>query len=345
MTWADQAGNPTQVVKFSPRPFFEKEFNPIFGRLAAKNLCGAVGSRTRAKRPPFTTTRGAEDYRFRVKEEKFNMVCSMVKKALVGTALGAGTLFLVFGTSAPSYVKTAFHKVRENVKESIDPQFDIDRARQDIENLTPMFDQNKETLARAEADAETLEGEVIAMQASLDQGKQTILAMQHKLKTGEFRLTGHIADTADNLKAELANRLDTYGYKSDTLKQKQEVLKAKRRIIEAAHEQLENLRSQKSLLLGKLANIEAKLRVLEAAQTKNEFNFDGSTLSHAKKTIADLEKRLNVMSHRAAIDGRYGDLDSGPTTYVDPRRDVIKEVEDKFGDSARPAEKSGDKSL
>jgi chromosome segregation ATPase len=269
----------------------------------------------------------------------------MVKKALVGTALGAGTLFLVFGTSAPSYVKTAFHKVRENVKESIDPQFDIDRARQDIENLTPMFDQNKETLARAEADTETLEGEVIAMQASLDQAKQTILAMQHKLKTGEFRLTGHIADTADNLKAELANRLDSYGYKSDTLKQKQEVLKAKRRIIEAAHEQLENLRSQKSLLLGKLANIEAKLRVLEAAQTKNEFNFDGSTLSHAKKTIADLERRLNVMSHRAAIDGRYGDLDSGPTTYVDPRRDVIKEVEDKFGDSARPAEKSGDKSL
>ena len=138
------------------------------------------------------------------------MVCSMVKKALVGTALGAGTLFLVFGTSAPSYVKTAFHKVRENVKESVDPQFEIDRARHDIENLKPMFDQNKETLARAEVEAENLEGEVSTMQASLDQAKKTILAMQHKLKTGEFRLTGHIADTADNLKAELANRLDHY---------------------------------------------------------------------------------------------------------------------------------------
>jgi chromosome segregation ATPase len=273
------------------------------------------------------------------------MVCSMVKKGLVGTALGAGTLFLVFGTSAPSYVKTAFHKVRENVKDSVDPQFEIDRARHDIENLKPMFDQNKETLARAEVEAENLEGEVTTMQASLDQAKKTIVAMQHKLKTGEFRLTGHIADTADNLKAELANRLDHYDYTSDTLKQKHEILKAKRRIIEAAHEQLENLRSQKSLLLGKLANIEAKLRVLEAAQTKNEFNFDGSTLSRAKQTIADLEKRLNVMAHRAAIDGRYGDLDSAPTTYVDPHRDVIKEVEDKFGDSARPAEKAGDKSL
>ena len=117
------------------------------------------------------------------------------QEGCAGGGLGAGTLFLVFGTSAPSYVKTAFHKVRQNVKESVDPQFEIDRARQDIENLKPMFDQNKETLARAEVEAENLESEVGTMQANLDKAKQTILAMQHKLKTGDFRLTGHVIDT------------------------------------------------------------------------------------------------------------------------------------------------------
>ena len=265
----------------------------------------------------------------------------MVKKGVLGAALGAGTLFLVFGTSAPSYVKTAFHKVRQNVKESVDPQFEIDRARQDIENLKPMFDQNKETLARAEVEAENLESEVGTMQANLDKAKKTILSMQHKLKTGDFRLTGHVIDTADNIKADLAERLDHYDYTADTLKQKQEILKAKQKIIEAAHEQLSNLREQKSTLLAKLANIEAKLRVLEATQTKNEFNFDdGSTLSRAKQTISDLEKRLNVMAHRAEIDGRYGDLDS-PSTYVDPHRDVVKEVEEKFGESSQPAPSRG----
>jgi len=273
------------------------------------------------------------------------MVCSMVKKGVLGAALGAGSLFLVFGTSAPSYVKTAFHRVRQNVKESVDPQFEIDRARQDIENLKPMFDQNKETLARAEVEAENLEGEVSTMQANLEKAKQTILAMQQKLKTGDFRLTGHVVDTADNIKADLAERLDHYDYTSDTLKQKHEILRAKRKIIQAAHEQLSNLRQQKSTLLAKLANIEARLRVLEATQTKNEFNFDdGSTLSRAKQTISDLEKRLNIMSHRAEIDGRYGDLDS-PSAYVDPHRDVVKEVEEKFGDASRPAAKTGDKSL
>jgi len=269
----------------------------------------------------------------------------MVKKGVLGAALGAGTLFLVFGTSAPSYVKTAFQKVRQNVKESVDPQFEIDRARQDIENLAPMFEQNKETLARAEVEVEGLEGEVATTQAKLDNAKQTILSMQHKLKTGDFRLTGHVTDTADNIKADLATRLDHYDYTADTLKQKQQILAAKKQIIQTAHEQLSNLRQQKSTLLAKLANIEAKLRVLEAAQTKNEFNFDdGSTLSRAKKTISDLEKRLNVMAHKAAIDGRYGELDT-PSTYVDPHRDVVKEVEDKFGESSQPATKAGDKSL
>jgi chromosome segregation ATPase len=231
------------------------------------------------------------------------------------------------------------------VKESVDPQFEIDRARQDIENLKPMFDQNKETLARAEAEVEDLEGEVSTAQAKLQESKQTILAMQHKLKAGDFRLTGHVADTPENVRAELAQRLDQYDYKSDTLKQKQQILGAKRQIIKAAHEQLSNLRQQKSLLLAKLANIEARLRVLEASQTKNEFNFDdGSTLSRAKKTISDLEKRLNVMSHRAEIDGRYGELDS-PSNYVDPRRDVVKEVDEKFGETGQSASKTGDKSL
>src|SRR5580658_4348659 len=96
------------------------------------------------------------------------MVCSMIKKGLLGAALSAGTLFLVFGTSAPSYVRTAFHKVRQNVNDSVPLQFQIDRARQEIENLKPMFDQNKETLARAEVEAKDLENEIGVRQAKLE---------------------------------------------------------------------------------------------------------------------------------------------------------------------------------
>jgi chromosome segregation ATPase len=272
------------------------------------------------------------------------MVCSIVKKSLLGAALGAGGLFLVFGTAAPSYVKTAFHKVRQDVKDSVDPQFEIDRARRDIDSLKPMFDQNKETLARAEIEVEHLDREIGTVQAQLEQDKGTILALQQKLKTGDFRLTGHLSYTADEVKSELAGRLDHYDYTADLLHQKQETLKAKKKIIQAAHEQLQNLKTQKLTMLTKLANIEARLKLIEANQSKNEFNFDGSALSRAKQTISDLEQRLDVMARRGEIDARYGELDR-PASSVDPRRDVVKEVDEKFGDLARPAAKSGDKNL
>jgi hypothetical protein len=208
-----------------------------------------------------------------------------------------------------------------------------------------MFDQNKETLARAEVEAENLESEIVTTQANLDRSMKTILSLQHGLKTGDVRLTGHVNDGTSEVKAELAHRLDHYDYTADILKQKQATLKAKRKIIQAAHEQLENLRTQKSTLLARLSNIEAKLKMIEATQSKNDFNFDGSALARAKQTVADLEERLAVMARKAEIEGRYGELD-GPSSYVDPHRDVVKEVDEKFGPSgSHTTAKAGDKSL
>jgi chromosome segregation ATPase len=258
-------------------------------------------------------------------------------------------LFLVFGPSAPSYIKTAFHKGRQYAKDAVDPQFDIDRARNQIADLKPMIEKNIETLARAEVEAEHLEREVITVQANLDGEKKTMLSMRDKLKTGDFRLAGHVADTEDEVKAELAHRLDHFTFTSDLLKTKQAELKAKRKIIKAAHEQLENLKTQKTTLLTKLANIEAQLRLIEATQAKNEFHFDGSALANAKQTVAELEEKLEILAKRAQMEGRYSELSETSHTssgYVDPSRDVIREVDDALGQPARPAGgKNGDKSL
>jgi peptidoglycan hydrolase CwlO-like protein len=270
------------------------------------------------------------------------MVCSIVKKGLLGAALGAGTLFLVFGTSAPSYIRTAFHKVRQTAKDAVDPQFEIDRARADIANLQPMFQQNIETLARAEVETKNLEREIDVIQANLASEKTTMMTLRDKVKNGDFRLTGRYNVTAEELKAQLANRLDHFNATAGILKEKQDTLKAKQMTIDAANRQLRNIQEQRSTLTARLANIEAKLKMLEATQAKNEFNFDDSALSRAKKTVSDLEERLDIMSRKAQYEGRYGNLD-GSSTYVDPARDVVKEVDEAFGQPTSP--KSADKSL
>jgi len=269
----------------------------------------------------------------------------MVKKGLLGAALGTGALFLVFGTSAPSYVKTAFQKVRHGVKGAVPLPFQIERAKQAIDDLKPMFDQNKETLARAEIEAENLEKEVATIQANLDRAQKTIVSLRDSIKTGEIRLAGHVRGSESEAKAELAHRLDHFRYTSDLLKQKTQVLAAKNKVIRGAKEQLETLKAQKSDLVARLANIEAELQLIEATQSKNDFNFDNSALSCAKKTISELEQSLAVMARQAEIEGRYGDLD-GPSAFVDPHRDIVKEVDEQFGSAdSRPTAKAGDKSL
>ena len=270
------------------------------------------------------------------------MVCSLVKKGLLGAALGAGTLFLVFGTSAPSYVKTAFHKMRQTAKDSIDPRFEIERARTEIASLEPAFNQNKETLARAEVAAERLQKEIGEVTAILDHQKTTIMALKDQVKKGDYRLTGHVNGTADEVKARLMHRVDLYRGTESVLKEKQELLKAKQQMIESAHNQLENLRTQKATLLTQLAKIEARLQSIQAAQANSEFNFDDSALARAKEAVANLEERLDFMAHKAVIDDKYGDIDGKSATCVDPHRDVVKEVDEMFGpaSSAKPGDKS-----
>jgi chromosome segregation ATPase len=272
------------------------------------------------------------------------MVCSLVKKGLLGAALGAGALYLAFGTSATSYVKTAFCNFRQTAKESVDPRFEIERARTEIASLQPAFEQNKETLARAEVAAEQLQAEIGEVQARLDKKKDAITKMAAQLKAGDFRLTGHVNSTADELKARLANRLDEYRATESMLKEKQELLKSKRQMIDAAHSQLETLRASKASLSAKLSQIEAQLTTLEASQAQSQFNFDSSALARAREAVNGLEQRLKVMQHRAELDDKYGDIDGRSSTQcVDPQRDVLKEVDEAFGPTAAP--KSGDKSL
>jgi chromosome segregation ATPase len=266
-----------------------------------------------------------------------------VKKGLLGAALGAGTLFLVFGTSAPSYIKTAFCRIRQTAKDSIDPKFEIERAKTEIASLQPAFEQNKETLARLEVDAQRLERSIGEVVASLDRQRDVIVALKEQVKKGDYRLTGHTVGTADEIKARLANRVDQYKADERVLREKRELLKVKQQMIESAHSQLENLRAQKQSLLTRLSKVEAQLAILQASQAKSDFNFDGSALARAKEAVASLEERLDVMATKADLDEKYGDIDGKTTTGVDPDRDVVKEVDQMFGPT--PAPKTGDKSL
>ena len=121
------------------------------------------------------------------------------------------------------------------------PQFEIERARQAIEDLKPMFDQNKETLARAEIEVEHLEKEVGTIQANLDREQKTIVSLRDSIKTGDIRLAGHVKGTESGPRPSWPIGWITSGTLRICSSRRPTSSQAKQKIIRGAHEQLETL--------------------------------------------------------------------------------------------------------
>jgi chromosome segregation ATPase len=269
------------------------------------------------------------------------MGCSLIKKAVVGTALGAGALYLVFGTSAPSYVKTAFHKVRDNAKSAVPVQFEIDRAKQEIADLEPAIKEGIAQRAQAEVEIESLMREIAAIKAELKQEETVMDAERTSLRTGEFRLAGSATYTPEEIKADLARRLDHLRLNKRLVADKEATLSSKQKALESAKKQLNQMADAKKTLRAKIEGIEARLQAIHTAEDSREFHFDDSALARAKQTVSDLEKRLDVMSRRADMEAKY--LETGIPVSVEPGRDILHEVDTELG--APTSKKSGDKSL
>jgi chromosome segregation ATPase len=266
----------------------------------------------------------------------------MIKKGLLSAGLGAGALYLAFGTSAPSYVRTAFHRVRDNVKHSTPVPFEIDRARDQIAELEPAIHDNIENLARAQVEVEALDREIAAIHANLNSEKKVLTALRSSVESGDFKLAGNVTYTAHEVKTELAHRLDQYRRVSNELKDKEETLKSKQKTVIAARQQLQQMAAAKQALATKLAGIEARLKMIQTTKESNDFNFDDSALARAKASVADLEKRLDVMAKTAEMEGKYSEV--GIPVIVEPSRDVLKEMDAEFGPPAKTPS-NPDKSL
>ena len=265
------------------------------------------------------------------------MACSMIKKGVVGATLGAGLLYAAFGTSAPGYVRTAFHNFRHSVKHNVPVQFEIDRAREEIARLEPAIRDNIENLARASVEVEALEAEVVAIRANLATEKTMLTQLRSNLETGDTRLVGNVSYTADEIKTELKGRFDHYKQVSSLLKDKEETLKSKQKSVLAAQRQLSQMATTKQKLLTQLAAIEARLKMIQTTRDSNDFNFDDSALSRAKSSVTDLEKRLDVLARTAEMEGKF--MGSEIPILDEPGRDVLREMDAEFGPtkSAKPA--------
>lgn len=260
----------------------------------------------------------------------------MFKKLLIGTAVAGGAGLLVIGTPAIYYVRTAYSTVRDTVKESVPVTVEIKRARQMIDDLKPEIAQNLRVIAQQEVEVARLEENLTGKQKLLADARDKILRLKDDLKTGSsnFQYAGRTF-TVSQVKQDLNQRFENFKSQESTVDKLEKILAARQRNLEAARAKLNEMLAAKKQLEIEVEDLQARLTMVEVAQTGNELHLDDSRLSQTRQVLDEIRTRIDVaeklVASEGALDGTIPLEDEAPA-------DLVDQVSDYFGEGREEVE-------
>jgi chromosome segregation ATPase len=269
----------------------------------------------------------------------------MCKKLGIAAVLVAGSLLVLNGTKAGSYTKTWAHNLFNQCKKQVPLEFEVDCLRQQISQLVPNMRKQLSSIAEEKATIEQLRRRIEVTQAKLQTQKEAILTMTRDLDNGTKVIRyGGEEYSADRIRRKLDQDFESYKVAEAELKSQQELLEAKETALEPALKRLANIKQEKADLEIQLVKLEAKLKKVRLAQTRNKFQFDDSELGRCKQQLADLDHRIEVEKKTAELEGEFAN-DAIPVEKKDkPTKDLTKEIKGYFnGESTNNRNVASDK--
>ncbi len=253
--------------------------------------------------------------------------------------LGLGVTILglfVFGRHASSYVRTATGWVSDSVKQAVPIEFEIDRARGMVKDIMPEIRKNMQTIAKEEVEVERLNQDISNLEKKQDKDRTELMSLRTEATSGKttFRFAGHNY-TLDQVKCDLANRFDRFKTSDATLASLNEILTARQKSLDAARQKLDAMLVQKRQLEADVENLEARLKVVEVAQTSSNTCFDDSHLGQVKELIADLQTRISVDEKMVNAESTI----QGEIPVSQPSTDnIVDRVTEYFGGPSKSTE-------
>jgi chromosome segregation ATPase len=210
--------------------------------------------------------------------------------------VGVGVVgFLVFGRHFKSYVSTASGWVTDSVKSAVPIEFEIERARGMVKDIMPEICKNMQIIAREEVEVDRLQNEINSLERKQDKDRTDLMSLKTEASSGKstFKFAGRMY-SADQVKCDLANRFERFKTSDATLASLQQILTARQQSLDAARQKLEGMMAAKRQLEVDVENLQARLKMVEVAQTASNYQFDDSHLGQVKEMISDLRGRLTV---------------------------------------------------
>jgi len=239
----------------------------------------------------------------------------MIKKVLAGVGALVVLPVLFFGSDASSYFHTAKNNVRDAVKKEIPAEFEVDRVKGMVENLVPDIQQCMHVIAEQQVDIEHLQADIVRREDTLADQEKVLMSMSRDLDS-----TKGLADadqkiqyasrtyTSEEVARDLSHRFEKFKVAKEALERDRKILRAREKALVANQKKLDNMLGAKRDLEVQIAQLEARLKSIQAEETVSELNFDDSQLAKAKEAIRELNKSLDVKEKMLEVEGRFVDL-------------------------------------
>lgn len=230
----------------------------------------------------------------------------MVKRILLGVGGLLLVLLFLFGRDTYSYVKTSLGWVKQSVRANIPIEMELERARQMVADLKPEIVRNMTLIAREEVGIQNLQENLKRAEAELAQSKDDILKLTADLRTGSesFVYAGRTYSRSQ-VEKDLQRRFQRHKTKEEATHHLRQVLEARRTTLAAARDKLEAMMAAKAQLELDIEALESRLKMVEVAAARSDFQFDDSHLARTKELLAEIKSRIEVAAKLVNADEYY----------------------------------------
>lgn len=264
------------------------------------------------------------------------MLRRTVKFGLLASAVAMILGLTVFGTELFSYARSSLASLQEAAKESVPVEFELQRARRELEQMVPEMHANIRLIAQEEVEIERLAKEIDQTTEALANQKvgiEKLAGMLHQTRAS-YEIGSRTYQRAE-LTEDLNRRFERYKEAEMVLEGKRKLLASRRHSLETAMGQLAQARHNKALLAARIETLASKHRLVQAAAAGSRVDVDASRLARTEKLLNDVSKRLDVAERVLAHEGRFVE-----PVQIDllSEEDLLSEVAEHFNPTARPSE-------
>jgi chromosome segregation ATPase len=257
----------------------------------------------------------------------------MFRKLVVGGMTLGTAAGILFGADTFSYLKTFGSSIREAVRSEITPEFELNRIQGEVDGLMPEIQEHLKVVAEQSVDAKDMDRSIQEKQGQLEKQRLAIMAIRSDLESGRESLTYHgISYTRNEVQTDLAQRFESYRVLETSLERDRQILTAQRTTLRANQQKLDVMLTRKQDLAVKVAQLEARLKQVQAAEAVSNVEIDDTRLAHVEKMIRELDRTLDVRQTMLETEGHI----TGVIPVDEPQKpsedsDILSQIDSHFG--------------